>query len=391
MVVDQGEPVQDAAPQDLRGADELECQVRDIQEMEMVDELLSAMPTFVMLVNAHRQVIYANRSLLAFLDVPASELIGKSPGEVLMCRHALEEGATCGTTVFCRYCGADKALRGALAGCVCVEEYRVVRDAELDPPALDLRVRSTPLMLSDERFVLMAAEDITDEKRRQVLERTFFHDILNTAAIIDGAVQLMLSLEPDEDDAAVKDIIGQVSERLINEIVTQRDLSEMENQALEPQPDIVETRTFLDGLLSSYATHELATGRVLQLGPDSDDVEFVVDKALLGRVLGNLLKNAIEASRPGEAISVGCSKAETDQIEFWVHNAAVMPEDVRMQIFQRSFSTKGRGRGIGTYSIKLLTERYLEGTASFTSRPGNGTIFRVRYPLMPTYAEDGAA
>ena len=153
----------------------------------------------------------------------------------------------------------------------------------------------------------------------------------------------------------------------------------------------VETRTFLEGLLSSYATHELATDRVLELEPESDRIEFVVDKALLGRVLGNLLKNAIEASQPGEVISVGCSKAETDQIEFWVHNAAVMPEEVRMQVFQRSFSTKGRGRGIGTYSVKLLTERYLEGTVSFTSRPGNGTIFRVRYPLMPTYVEAEAA
>ncbi len=391
MMVDQGKPAREIASQDTRAADEPECQVRDIQEMEMMDTLLSAMPSFVMLVNARRQVIYANRSLLAFLHVPASELIGKYPGEVLMCQHALEEGATCGTTDFCRYCGAGKALRGALAGRVCAEECRIVRDTDLDPPALDLRVSSTPLMLNDERFVLMAAEDITDEKRREVLERTFFHDILNTATIIDGAVKLMLSLEPDEDDAAVKGLVVEVSERLINEIVTQRDLSEMENHTLEPQPDIVETRTFLEGLLLSYATHELATGRVLELEPDSDEIEFVADKALLGRVLGNLLKNAVEASQPGETVSVGCGKVEMDRIEFWVHNAAVMPEHVRMQVFERSFSTKGRGRGIGTYSVKLLTERYLEGTVSFTSRPGNGTIFRVRYPLTPTYAEDGAA
>ena len=391
MMVDQGKPAREIASQDTRAADEPECQVRDIQEMEMMDTLLSAMPSFVMLVNARRQVIYANRSLLAFLHVPASELIGKYPGEVLMCQHALEEGATCGTTDFCRYCGAGKALRGALAGRVCAEECRIVRDTDLDPPALDLRVSSTPLMLNDEHFVLMAAEDITDEKRREVLERTFFHDILNTATIIDGAVKLMLSLEPDEDDAAVKGLVVEVSERLINEIVTQRDLSEMENHTLEPQPDIVETRTFLEGLLLSYATHELATGRVLELEPDSDEIEFVADKALLGRVLGNLLKNAVEASQPGETVSVGCGKVEMDRIEFWVHNAAVMPEHVRMQVFERSFSTKGRGRGIGTYSVKLLTERYLEGTVSFTSRPGSGTIFRVRYPLTPTYAEGGAA
>jgi sensor histidine kinase regulating citrate/malate metabolism len=58
----------------------------------------------------------------------------------------------------------------------------------------------------------------------------------------------------------------------------------------------------------------------------------------------------------------------------------VMPEAVRMQIFQRSFSTRGTGRGIGTYSIRLLTEKYLKGTVVFTSSDPEGTIFFVELP-----------
>jgi signal transduction histidine kinase len=64
-----------------------------------------------------------------------------------------------------------------------------------------------------------------------------------------------------------------------------------------------------------------------------------------------------------------------------VHNPGFMTRDVQLQVFQRSFSTKGAGRGLGTYSIKLLTERYLKGTVSFTTDPEAGTTFRVRYPL----------
>jgi sensor histidine kinase regulating citrate/malate metabolism len=52
-----------------------------------------------------------------------------------------------------------------------------------------------------------------------------------------------------------------------------------------------------------------------------------------------------------------------------------------MQIFQRSFSTKGVNRGIGTYSIKLFTERYLRGKAWFTTDKLNGTNFYVKYPI----------
>lgn len=58
-----------------------------------------------------------------------------------------------------------------------------------------------------------------------------------------------------------------------------------------------------------------------------------------------------------------------------------MPYDVQLQVFQRSFSTKGIGRGLGTYSIRLLSERYLSGRVSFTSTPEAGTTFYAWYPL----------
>ena len=214
---------------------DLACQVRDIQQMELVDKLLSSVPVFVLLVNERRQVVYANGTLLNFLDVEARAVIGRPPGDVLQCSHALEDGQTCGETGSCLYCGANKRSWRGWPEHVCTEECRIVRDASLDPPALDLRVRSSPLMLNGETFVLMAAEDITDEKRRQVLERTFFHDILNTATVLDGATKLMLSSSLDGSTAGGgrcldKRIIGQVSQRLIDEIVTQRDLSEMENR-----------------------------------------------------------------------------------------------------------------------------------------------------------------
>jgi sensor histidine kinase regulating citrate/malate metabolism len=64
-----------------------------------------------------------------------------------------------------------------------------------------------------------------------------------------------------------------------------------------------------------------------------------------------------------------------------VHNDAPIPREVRLQIFQRAFSTKGPGRGLGTYSMKLLSQRYLGGDVSFTSSEEGGTTFKARYPL----------
>ena len=95
------------------------------------------------------------------------------------------------------------------------------------------------------------------------------------------------------------------------------------------------------------------------------------DPVLLRRVLGNLVKNALEASPDGETVTVAFVDRKTPT--FVVHNESVTTEAVRLQVFQRSFSTKGGiGRGVGTYGARLIAERYLGGRLTFSSKHGRG-------------------
>lgn len=355
------------------------------QGFDVLDSVLSAVPSFIMMVDADRRIVYANRAMLDFLDAPSEEVLGRSPGEALECLNALE-GAGCGFAPACEYCGANRALQEAWRGLRTVQECHIMRTSELDPPALSLRIWATPINLQGTSLVLIAAVDISDEERRQELERIFFHDILNTATIIDGTVKLLLTMEPDEDAAHVKSLLNQVAERLIDEIVRQRDFTALEARQLRPEAARIEVHAFLEGLVDSYLSHDAAGVQDIRVDLAMPPVALTIDKALLGRVLGNLLKNAVEASDAGQPITLGCRQDGEGRVEFWVHNASVMSDEVRTRVFQRAFSTKGRGRGLGTYSARLLTERYLEGEISFTSEPGTGTIFRVRYPLVPSYA-----
>ncbi|HAL86389.1 MAG TPA: histidine kinase, partial [Deferribacteraceae bacterium] len=41
----------------------------------------------------------------------------------------------------------------------------------------------------------------------------------------------------------------------------------------------------------------------------------------------------------------------------------------------------GKGRGLGTYSIKLLTENYLKGKVRFETRRESGTTFFIKIPF----------
>jgi signal transduction histidine kinase len=113
--------------------------------------------------------------------------------------------------------------------------------------------------------------------------------------------------------------------------------------------------------------------------PPFPDINIKTDIALLQRTLLNMLKNALEAS-PEQPVVIGYY-ADDKTVTFWVNNPTVMSDMVKSRVFQRSFSTKGADRGIGTYSMKLLTERYLQGEVTFESKEGEGTTFRAAIPL----------
>ena len=255
---------------------------------------------------------------------------------------------------------------------------------ELDGEGLDLRVWATPVEIGGEELTVFAVSDIAHEKRRSALERVFFHDVLNTAGGLRGYVELLGETEPDEV-AEVVGIVRGLTEKLIEEINAQKALAAAEGNDLVTQPAPINAAEFLREIAQSYSNHEAATDRGLEVksGPD---IVFASDRNLLGRVVGNMVKNALEASEANQTVTLG-SELWGEGVEFWVHNPTDMPREVQLQIFQRSFSTKGPGRGLGTYSMKLLSERYLKGRVSFTSSPEDGTTFRVRCPLALTTEE----
>jgi signal transduction histidine kinase len=301
-------------------------------------------------------------------------------GEALRCIHAFDlqdpQVGVCGTTEFCRTCGAAKAMVNALNGREDVQECRIAQD---DGSALDLSVTARPLSEGDRRFILFSVADISHEKRRRVLERIFFHDILNTAGGMLGVAELLRSGSP-EDVADFKDTVALLANSLVDEIKAQQMLVAAERGELSIQPERINSFTLLCEVRSTYINHDVAMGRLIEVDPQSDVMVLTSDGALVRRVIGNMVKNALEACRPGDTVTLRC-RATDGGIEFGVHNPGVMPRNVQLQVFQRSFTSKGDGRGLGTYSMKLLSERYLGGRVSFTSEADSGTIFTAWYPL----------
>ena len=337
--------------------------------------VLDAVPDAVAVLNPQRQIVYANAAFATFNpEKRIMELLGKRVGEALDCLNLASSPSGCGTGRFCTTCGAARAMAVAAKGRKHVEECRILRQVDGVTLPLDLRVTATPYQLDGTSFMIFVITDIGHEKRRQVLERIFFHDIGNTAGNIRGLAELLVA-HSNNGENQFAETVYQASQRLLDEVEAQRQLLAAEQGYLEVNLQPVDVPAFLRELREFYAAHRVATGRTLRLAAASPLV-FTTDEALLGRVLGNMLKNALEATPSGGTVTLGHRSTEA-YVHLWVHNPGVMPANVQLQLFQRSFSTKGSARGLGTYSMKLLAEQYLDGRVDFASTPDTGTIFTV--------------
>jgi signal transduction histidine kinase len=350
------------------------------RECALVD-LLHLVPDMVMVLSGTRQIVHANRAVLASAGAGSlDEVIGQRPGELFNCKHAHETPGGCGTSEACAYCGAVNGILSAQAGQPAVEECRILTISEELEDALDLRVWASPVEFGGQPFTFLAAVNIADEKRRVFLERVFLHDILNTATALRGFARLLGVGSVDEEDRdEFLGRIGALSDRIIDEIEGHRQLMAAEGGSLEVQRRRVHARQVVDDVVAACGRPDMLNRRVLRVADDCADVAIDSDPVLLGRIVGNMTKNAIEASSPGDAVMVGC-RVVGAELQFWVHNPTAMSTHVRAQVFKRSFSTKGAGRGLGTYSMKLLTEHCLGGRIWFSSSEDAGTTFVAAYP-----------
>ncbi len=374
-------------PDDSRLAERASQESLQRQSALLADDALmtsvaDSAQTYIAILNPQRQVVFTNRTLLDAFSSDAEHAMGKRIGDLFGCQNANKKPAGCGTTLFCTACGAAEAIRVSQTGGAEEEECRIIRENG-DP--IELRVSATPFEIEGEDFTLFTGADIGDTKRRETLERIFFHDIMNTATAMRGLSAMAKTASPEDKDEMLE-LLETTSDHLIDEISAQRELLAAEVDELVARPQPVNSRQLLVDVAGVYSSHDVGAGKVITIDAASDQVTFVTDPALLGRVIGNLVKNALEASPTGHLVSLACTK-QGPRVGFSVHNDGHIPHRSQLQIFQRSFTTKGGGRGLGTYGARLLTERYLGGDIAFESTKDEGTTFTVSYPYAPVDAD----
>jgi hypothetical protein len=343
-------------------------------ENKILVGLIDSISQMLVILNKERQIVYANKPYYDFCGfADLGSIIGMRSGDALKCVHAAKALDGCNTTDFCKTCGAAQSLYEVQLGIKSTKECRITTTTN---ESLDLRVTAAPYEYKGQTLTVFTITDIGDEKRREALERIFFHDILNSASGISGLINVLGEIEDRDEIIDITNTIQGAAEKLIDEIQMQHQLISAERGDLNPTFSEIDSLSVLTDLKKFYSSHNLIAEKTIVINENAEKVSFNSDPVLLRRIIGNMIKNALEDYNPGEQITLHC-QTNNDRIQFSVHNSSVIKPNVQIQLFKRSFSTKGSGRGLGTYSMRLLGEKYLNGKVWLESTQEKGTTFFI--------------
>ena len=213
---------------------------------------------------------------------------------------------------------------------------------------------------------------------------TLSHHIKNILQGIRGGSYLIDMGLNGKDEAIVRRGWGMVEKnqgKIYNLVMDMLSYSKEREPALEPA-DLNETVGEVVELMKSRA-EEL--GVALEYAPSLGMPPILIDPDGIHRAVLNVVTNAIDAAEEVEAGKVTVTTSwdtEAGLASVTVaDNGSGIPEDKLDSIFQVFASSKGsRGTGLGLpVSKKIIVEH--GGRIEVSSKPGEGTVFRVDLPM----------
>jgi len=209
------------------------------------------------------------------------------------------------------------------------------------------------------------------------MARQVAHEIKNPLTPMRLSIQSFeYGFDPKDPDIVNK--VKDLSKSLIQQIDTMdsiasafSDFAQMPTQKRENLNVVEVIRNTLNIFTEDFIT----------FSSDKEVINAKVDKVQINRVVTNLITNAIHATKEVENPLVEVileDHGETYKIIVKDNGEGISEKDTD-QVFEPKFTTKTSGMGLGLPMVKNIIEAY-NGTISFVSEKGKGTIFTITLP-----------
>ena len=243
-----------------------------------------------------------------------------------------------------------------------------------------LSVRDAYTTLKGRRVRIVAISDIKGELANQEIDswvkliRVLTHEIMNTITPIVSLSEVMLT-QAEGGRKAELEVINRTSKELVRFVENYRKFTHVPT----PVPQLFYVKPFLERM-ARLAEQRMRPGCTVGVDVSPEDLLVYADEGLIGRVVSNLLKNAVEAVGGDGSVSVRAYTGDDDKVVVDVtDDGEPIPDDVAAHVFVPFFTTKKDGSGVGL-SISRQIMRVSNGTIQLVQdRCNKLTTFRLTF------------
>ena len=354
---------------DLRIEEALKKEVAS-REQYLLSILQASMDGLVTL-DAKGRIASWNRGATVLFSVDAKTALGRPVDEFLPPRERREtpsSGQTPGTHRF---------------------EVRIAKGEER---SADLLVTRTEIVdeNSGEKGASLVIKDVTEMNRLQKelaqaehlaelgrLAASVAHEIKNPIAGLRGAIEILAEVHEQSDPhfEVLQETLAQI--RRLDSLV--KDLLSFA-KPISLRLERVPLRLLLESTLPFVQKSAEEARVAIRQDVPAELPEAHVDPQQFQQVLVNLIMNGIQATPAGGEVSVAACRANGNlALEVRDTGGGIKPEDLK-HIFEPFFTTKHIGTGLGL-SIVLRIVSAHAGRVEVSSKPGEGTVFKVYLPI----------
>ena len=263
--------------------------------------------------------------------------------------------------------------------------------------SLTMAINAHRLMGKDaeEELILLVMENITERKFRQQRTDTFMsmasHELKTPATTIKMLVQIMQKLLKSSNDHELVKYLEKVNEQVNHLTKIANDLLDV--SGIKAGKFVLNEESFILSVLVRDVVENCqllsSTHTIIFHGEDTTQVKG--DRERLGRVLINLITNAIKYSPKANKVIVKLVHTKTD-VTVSVQDFGIgIAKENRNKIFDHSTqieNEKGQhstGLGLGLYISSSIIQRH-GGSISIKSTKGRGSTFSFTLQCAPKHA-----
>lgn len=213
----------------------------------------------------------------------------------------------------------------------------------------------------------------------------FVHELRNPLSLLKGTIQYMEQKHPEAKDFKYWDQIQDLLDDM-EHIMADASLLNICNYLHKDNTNLI---TLINNITNSFMPQALTDQIDLSLtvAPDSEEyfTGYLCDAVKMKQVFGNLIKNAFEATQPGNFIHINlaylpgeCPSPAKLSIEV-SNNGQLIPEDALKNIFVPFVTYKKGGTGVGLALVKKVID--LHYGSIFVDSNKDLTSFIILLPL----------